>query len=219
MEFFNDLIFKLKNNYYLLLICLLFIVINDALIFSDLYSLKDYSNKEIKENIKMENSGNSSFKIDIKGEVKKPGVYEVNSSMNVNDAIKLAGGIKKGATTENINLSKSLNSEMVIVVSKKKKSNITSITNSVIKTDASVLASEVVGNIEEPQNTQSNSKLVSLNNGTLEELITLPGIGEQKAKLIIEYRSTNKFQNIEDIKNISGIGESLFEKVKDYITI
>ena len=219
MEFFNDLIFKSKSNYYLLLICLLFIVINDALILSDLYSLKDCSNNEVKETMKEENSESTFFKIDIKGEVKKPGVYEVSSSMNVNDAIKLAGGIKKGATTENINLSKLLNSEMVIVVSKKKKSNITSTTNSVIKTDASVLTSEVVGNVVETNNMQTDSKLVSLNTATLDELMTLPGIGEQKAKLIIEYRITNKFKNIEDIKNVSGIGESLFEKVKDYITI
>ena len=61
---------------------------------------------------------------------------------------------------------------------------------------------------------------VSLNNATVEELMTLSGIGEAKAKEIIEYRNTNgPFKTIEDLKNIPGIGESIFAKIKENITI
>ena len=218
MEFFNDLIFKLKNNYFILLICLLFIVINDAIIISDLYKIKTNNQiGEVEKNIDNNNETNT-IKIDIKGEVKKPGVYEGTENMNVNDAIKMAGGLKKGASTDNINLSKTLKNEMVIIISKKLKENI----KNTIKNDALPSSSEVIGEIKnsDANNIQNDSnKLISLNKGSLDELMTIPGIGEQKAKQIIEYRNSNEFTSIEDIKNVSGIGESLFAKIKDYITI
>ena len=218
MEFFNDLIFKLKNNYFILLICLLFIVINDAIIISDLYKIKTNNQiGEVEKNID-NNKETNTIKIDIKGEVKKPGVYEGTENMNVNDAIKMAGGLKKGASTDNINLSKTLKNEMVIIISKKLKENI----KNTIKNDALPSSSEVIGEIKnsDANNIQNDSnKLISLNKGSLDELMTIPGIGEQKAKQIIEYRNSNEFTSIEDIKNVSGIGESLFEKIKDYITI
>ncbi len=218
MEFFNDLIFKLKNNYFILLICLLFIVINDAIIISDLYKIKTNNQiGEVEKNID-NNKETNTIKIDIKGEVKKPGVYEGTENMNVNDAIKMAGGLKKGASTDNINLSKTLKNEMVIIISKKLKENI----KNTIKNDALPSSSEVIGEIKnsDANNIQNDSnKLISLNKGSLDELMTIPGIGEQKAKQIIEYRNSNEFTSIEDIKNVSGIGESLFAKIKDYITI
>ena len=49
--------------------------------------------------------------------------------------------------------------------------------------------------------------------------MTIPNIGESKADKIIEYRNKNKFEKIEDILNVSGIGESIFEKIKTYITV
>jgi len=218
MEFFNDLIYKLKNNYFILLICLLFIVINDAIIISDLYKIKTNNQiGEVEKNID-NNKESNTIKIDIKGEVKKPGVYEVTENMNVNDAIKMAGGLKKGASTDNINLSKTLKNEMVIIISKKLKENI----KNTIKNEALPSSSEVIGELKNSDinNIQNDSnKLISLNKGSLDELMTIPGIGEQKAKQIIEYRINNVFTSIEDIKNVSGIGESLFEKIKDYITI
>ena len=107
---------------------------------------------------------------------------------------------------------------MVIIISKKLKENI----KNTIKNDALPSSSEVIGELKnsDTDNIQNDSnKLISLNKGSLDELMTIPGIGEQKAKQIIEYRNSNAFTSIEDIKNVSGIGESLFEKIKDYITI
>ena len=61
---------------------------------------------------------------------------------------------------------------------------------------------------------------ISINNASKEELMNLPGIGESKAISIIKYREENgNFATIEDIKNVSGIGDSLFDKIKDYITV
>ena len=66
----------------------------------------------------------------------------------------------------------------------------------------------------------NNTGKVSLNSALIDELITLPGIGEAKAKLIIEYREQNNgFKDIEEIMNIKGIGEKMFEKIKPYITL
>ena len=63
------------------------------------------------------------------------------------------------------------------------------------------------------------STKISINNATLEELITLPGIGEAKARNIIEYRKKNKFKTLEEIMNIKGIGKSIYEKIKDKISL
>ena len=61
---------------------------------------------------------------------------------------------------------------------------------------------------------------ININTADINKLTELDGIGESKAKTIIEYRTTNGlFKNIEDIKNISGIGESLYNKIKDKITV
>ena len=66
----------------------------------------------------------------------------------------------------------------------------------------------------------SENNKVNINNATKEQLLTLSGIGESKALAIIEYRnSTGGFKSIEDIKNVSGIGEALFAKIKDSITV
>ena len=63
-------------------------------------------------------------------------------------------------------------------------------------------------------------KKISINEADLDLMITLPGIGEEKAKTIIAYRNEHgPFEKIEDIMNVSGIGEKLFEKIKDYITV
>jgi len=74
-------------------------------------------------------------------------------------------------------------------------------------------------NEEEVKDTSNEIKLININTASIEELMTLSGIGEAKAKSIIEYRNKTKFYSIEDIKNVSGIGDSAFEKIKDSITV
>ena len=77
-------------------------------------------------------------------------------------------------------------------------------------------------NLENKTKSQSepSNKKININSANITELQTLEGIGQAKAKAIIEYRESNgNFQKIEDIKNVSGIGDSAFEKIKDKITI
>lgn len=166
------------------------------------------------------------IKVDVKGKVKKPGVYEVESSYRVVDVIKKAGGLSKDADTSVTNLSKKVYDEMVIVIySKAEVKNYESIKEVQKQNEQLCLNNETVidgacinsSSIKNESNV-SNSK-VSINTDNIQELMTLSGIGESKAKQIISYRKSNgNFKNIEDIMNVEGIGESIFEKIKDNIT-
>lgn len=199
---------------------------------------------ELKEVVKEEVKVEEKIKVDIKGYVNNPGVYEMGSKDRVVDVIKMAGGLKEEANTEYINLSKKVIDEMIIIIYsnnqvekfKEEEKEIIYIeyecvcpdnindtciteedtvnTNGVKEDDK--IKSEEVNQKEE----QKVDKLISINKGTLEELITLPGIGESKAKAIIEYRENNgEFKKIEDIMNVSGIGEAAYSKIKDNIKL
>ena len=192
--------------------------------------------KEIKEEIK-------TVKVDVKGRVKKEGVYELDSNSRVIDAINKAGGLKENANTDYINLSKKLTDEMIIIiysndeVSKFKEEekeiiyieykcecpdniNDSCITeNDVVNTNGVEENKEELDDTKESIVENEEDKLISINKATKEELMTLPGIGESKAKNIIEYREKNKFEKLEDIMNVSGIGESAYSKIKDFIKL
>ena len=166
--------------------------------------------------------------IDIKGAIKKPGVYTINCDNNINDAIKLAGGLENNADTSIINLAKKVTNEMVIIVYTKEEVKNSNIVDTVIK----VVEKECVcpniqndGCINEKitdtitNNNQSDQGLININSATKEQLLKIPGIGEAKAKAIINYREKNgNFKTIEDIQNVEGIGSKLYEEIKIYIT-
>lgn len=165
------------------------------------------------------------IKVDIKGEINTPGVYELTKENNVMDAINLAGELTNKSDTSNINLSKKLKDEMVIIVyskqeiiNMKEKEKITCppCNNACIeeKDETSKI------NITEKKETNESNEKININTANIEELQTLTGIGETKAQNIIDYRNkTGGFKNIEEIKNVQGIGEAAFEKIKDNITI
>lgn len=168
--------------------------------------------------------------VDIKGAVVNPGVYKLNENSIVNDAINIAGGLNKNADTKCINLSKKIHDEMVIYVYTKSetwqilnKEKETKKENNVIceeiKNDAHIEEKNTEVKKEEKVEETTNT-LININSDGIDKLTTLPGIGESKAKTIIEYRETNgNFKTIEELKNVSGIGDSTFEKIKDLITI
>lgn len=169
--------------------------------------------------------------VDIKGEVKKPGIYKVKCDNRVQDVISLAGGTTWKADTSVLNLSKKVIDEMVIIVYSKEQVADFTVTkeqeseeqdaclNQIdIKNDACI-DSNSSDDTEVVSDTPVNST-VSLNKATKEELMTLPGVGESKAENIINYRQENgNFESIEELKNVKGIGDSIFEKIKANITV
>lgn len=177
------------------------------------------------------------IKVDVKGAVSKPGVYSLEEGSIVDDALKLAGGVNKNANTKEINLSKKLKDEMVIIIytnseiqefkTKQEESNKNEciceqdINDVCVKESYSNYYSKYsssVSSLKESSNI-SVTGLVNINTASLEEILSLSGIGESKAKAIIEYRKENKFNVIEDIMKVSGIGQSVFDKIKENITV
>lgn len=189
--------------------------------------------------------------VDIRGEVKTPGVYCMDSSKRVFQVIEQAGGLTSKADTSSNNLSQGLADEMVIVVySKKEILDITSVKEREKKVLDDCLSSnsdncvtsvnsnkDSVNKSSSKSNNKSSKKnkdvsgsessdkgssdigVININSASKSDLMKLPGIGEKKAQNIISYREENKFNDISDIKNVKGIGESLFLKIKDYITV
>jgi competence protein ComEA len=161
--------------------------------------------------------------VDIKGAVNNPGVYEIESNSRVIDVIKLAGDLTDQADTSIINLSKKVSDEMYIIVYTKDEMN--SYKEKLIP--AKTIIKEVEKKIVCPDNTNdacltNNSSIdgkININTASKEELESLEGIGSSKADSIIEYREKNTFISIEDIKNVNGIGDSLYEKIKDIIEV
>lgn len=190
---------------------------------------KKENNKEItiekKEPIKKEEVVKENyFQVDIKGEIISPGIYKLKESSRVIDVINAAGGLTENANTSVINLSKKIIDEMVIIVYSNAQveefSKTKEIENQVIENcnqiDENSLKNDAcIGN----NNSLNQTNKISINNASLEELMTIPGIGESKAKSIIDYRNMNgPFNTIEDITNVSGIGENVFAEIKEYIT-
>ena len=165
-------------------------------------------------------------KVDVKGEVNSPGLYTLNDGLRVEDAINAAGGLTYNASTEVINLSKKLKDEMVIIVySKEEVLNFTKTKeeeqvkqdkclegNGGIKNDACI-------SDDTQSDTSTNSTVVNLNTATKEELMTVNGIGEAKADAIIKYREEHPFTSTEQLKEVNGIGDSIYDKVKDSFTV
>lgn len=173
-----------------------------------------FKKKEDNEEEEQEETKNSTKVIvDIKGMVNNPGVYEVDNTYRVNDVINLAGGLKEGADTSDINLAKTVYDEMTIIVYsseevlEKYKQEVCICNCPYIENNACI-------------DNETDSNLVNINTAGIEELTTLTGIGDVKAEAIIKYRNeVGRFKQKEDLLNVEGIGEALFEKIKDDITI
>ena len=193
-------IFVRTNKKYIIviipiIIIILLIVIKLIIISSNKVEIED---DEILDTSKEEYENDEYYYVDIKGCIKNPGVYKLIKGSRVKDVIELAGGLTSDSDTSNINLAKIIEDEMVI--------NINSVNDN---------SSSGSG-----MNSTNLSDLININTASLEQLMMLSGIGESKAKSIISYREENgNFKAIEDITKVSGIGQALYEKIKDYITV
>lgn len=173
--------------------------------------------------------------VDVKGEVVNPGVYECVNNDKVIDLINKAGGLTKNSNTSMINLSKLVTNQMLIIVysnrqieDAKARLNQPTVIEIIKEIEKECICIDDVNdacefteekNDDKSVNEKPTSNKVNINTATLEELMTIPKIGEAKAKSIIEYRKENVFKNIEEIKNIFGIGDSIFESIKDLIEV
>ncbi len=213
----------MKKISILLLLCLFVISCSKS---EDTISLqeKNVPSKEEKQEEKM-------IAVDVKGAVLNPGVYEFSKG-TVLDAITKAGGLLENADTNYLNLSKKLKDEMVILIYTKEEIADFENGNQLqlpietcvcpeIKNDGCLKEEDVVTNRKEEETVtvEEGPHVISILTATKEEWMLLPGIGETKANAIIEYRNTNGFQSIEDLKNVKGIGDSTFEKIKEYLTM
>lgn len=161
---------------------------------------------------------------DIKGSVKKPGVYEFTQGDKIIDAINKAGGLTKNATTNNLNLSKKLTNEMVIYVFSKNELTTTKAfeqVNNVAECKCETIeVNNCVDKNTTNESTNNETTKININTDSKEKLMTLSGIGSSKADAIIEYRTKNgNFKTTEDIMNVSGISKTIYDKIKDTITV
>ena len=177
--------------------------------------------KEVREVAKQEEV---KLYFDIKGSVKKPGVYEFNQGDRIIDAINKAGGLTKNATTNNLNLSKKLTNEMVIYVFNKNELTTTKAfeqVNNVAECKCETIeVNNCVDKNTTNESTNNEKTKININTDSKEKLMTISGIGSSKADAIIEYRTKNgNFKTTEDIINVSGISKTIYDKIKDNITV
>ena len=139
---------------------------------------------------------------EIKGEVIKPDVYILNEGSIIRDLIEAAGGLTPEADISNINRAKELSNHDLII----------------IKNINDEVSQEKVEN--EIQSIEADDGKININTADINKLKEIPGIGDVKANSIIMYRESNgNFKSIEDLKNVDGIGEKTFEKIKNNIKI
>jgi competence protein ComEA len=143
--------------------------------------------------------------VDVKGAVNSPGVYQMAPNSRVVDAIEKAEGFQEEAEQNAVNLAQLLEDQMVIYVPEVGEEGV----------EMEHLAPTEAADTSEEATTQ-----VDLNRADKAELTTLNGIGDSKAESILSYREENgNFQTIEELKEVSGIGEATFEQLKEAIVV
>lgn len=174
-------------------------------------SLNEFTHEEESNEIKIEDVQENIF-VEIKGEVLNPDVYELEKGSIVRDLILISGGLTEIGDTSNINQARELqNGECIVVLSKQEILDMKNSSNEILKVD-NVSSFNVESSFDDDK--------VNINTASKEELKTLSGIGDVLAEAIISYREENNgFNTIDDIKNVSRIGDKTFEKFKDKIIV
>ncbi|OKL38382.1 hypothetical protein BLL40_01740 [Domibacillus mangrovi] len=146
--------------------------------------------------------------IDVKGAVTMPGIYRMTSDQRVNDAINKAGGLTETADAAAVNLAQKVQDEMVIYVPARGEEV------------PPIIASSTNGGASAKSNETAEGTLININEADSSGLQKLPSVGEVKAQAIIDYRETEgPFAAVEELKNVSGIGDKTFEKLESLITV
>lgn len=142
------------------------------------------------------------------GAVSQPGVYELSEDSRLYEAITMAGGFSPDADAAYHNLARNLSDgERIYILTTE-------------ETKLLTVEQQVAGEEKKDTNSSAEETRINLNTATTEQLTSLPGIGEAKALAIIEYRNkAGRFESTEEIMNVNGIGEAMYEKIKDKIMI
>jgi competence protein ComEA len=160
-----------------------------------------------KENIS-ENNKNM-ITIFISGEVKEPGVVTIEGDKRLSDAIDKLGGFTSEANLNKINLAMRIEDEKHYIIPKIGDD-----------TDTNNAVGGISDEVAIESSNQNETNKININIADIQELDTLPGVGEATANKIINYRDEKgKFNSIEDIKNVNGIGDKKYEDIKDKISI
>lgn len=148
--------------------------------------------------------------VHITGAIKTPGIVKLPEGARMEDAIDKAGGLTENADISDVNLAYVLEDGIKIKIP----------TISEEKNEEIIISSSGEGIVEKELSNNSENKLININKANETDLQTLPGIGASLAGRIVEYRNSNgKFNKIEDIKNVSGIGDSKYENIKNLICV
>ncbi|MFX3616026.1 MAG: helix-hairpin-helix domain-containing protein [Sporolactobacillus sp.] len=150
--------------------------------------------------------------IDIKGAIKKPGIYRLQPDDRVSDAIDQAGGFTRKADQDKINLAQKVKDEMVLYVPEKGEK----------PSEYPVTGSQQAGVAggENSSGSTSEEPMVNINTADETGLQELPGIGPAKAQAILQYREQHgEFKTVDELTNVSGIGDKSLEKMKPSATV
>ena len=168
-----------------------------------------------------ENKKENVIIVHISGAVNYPGIVELSENSRIADAIEKAGGLKQEACIDVINLAYVLEDGVKIhipTVEEQKQKNEEG--DTVQNSNLYVTNFSGASLNDEKDTSKKQTSKININTATQEELETLPGIGPTTAIKIVNYRNENgKFKSIEDIKEVSGIGESKFNNIKDMISV
>lgn len=179
---------------------------DDEIVMTDQEQAKIEEDSSKEENI--DDLSINDKKVYISGEIINSGVYDIKDGDRLDDLVKRAGGFTEKADLDSINLAMRLEDQMKIYIPNIDENQNISAANTNLG----------VGSVDST-NSDAIDKKINLNFASKEELMSLPNIGEKRAQAIIDYRQENKFEKIEDIKNVSGIGDKYFEAMKDLITV
>ena len=220
--------FNLKDNKVIIVIISIIISIFLCVFFytrsnleNEYTELDNYNMLQNETNIEQEQEDISKIYIHVTGAVKNEGVVEIKEGSRIADAVEAANGFSENADISQINLAYQLEDGQKIYIPR--------INDEKVNGEEKVLQKEYVTDeagddiIIEDETSNIKSKeneKININTADQSDLEEIPGVGEATAQKIIEYRKLNgKFKIIEDIKNVSGIGDSKFENMKEKICV
>ena len=192
--------FMLIGLMLILVVVVGFAVYSASSFFMNGFSSDDNNALVIEKNNSSGNEEPKTLFVHVGGAVVNPGLYELAEGSRVKDAIDAAGGLKEDADLDSINLAEQLGDGVHLVVSTTQ----TQDTNTGLASDTKA---------------QSSGK-VNINSASVSELKSLDGVGDATAQKIVDYRQNQgRFTKIEDLKNVSGIGDKKYESLKDKICV